>query len=75
MIGMASGTKAISLFVPGASEIAGGGFSIDAGEEKSVKPILVRMIPPAILTMLSDTPNRRSIKVPKTKKKNISSRA
>jgi hypothetical protein len=46
----------------------------DEGANSS-NPIRVRIIPPTIRTMLSETPNSFSRKVPNNRKKTIKSRA
>ena len=66
--GNASGTNAI---LPASPAPPGGMIDpLPEDAEKSWKPICIKIMPPTIRTMLKGTPKSRSIKVPKSKKKN-----
>ncbi|MNF96542.1 hypothetical protein D3C84_793360 [compost metagenome] len=71
MIGMAKGMKDTSwLPLPAL------GIRLLAGEgAKSSKPIRIRITPPTTRIMLNGTSNRRNNRLPKMRKKNISSSA
>ncbi len=73
MSGIARGTKAILASPAPASGTPKP--SPDFLGMNSSNPILIRMIPPTTRTMLSGTPNSRSMKLPKTKKKKQSNSA
>jgi hypothetical protein len=69
MIGMANGMKATFSWIASLPPL---GIIALAGEgAKSSKPKRIRIMPPTMRTMLSGTPKRRMIRVPKVRKKNI----